>query len=498
MADKKQIGLFTLIMMIFTTVFGFANSTVAFYQMGYASIFWYILAAIIFFLPIAMMIAEYGSALPKAEGGIYSWLEAGLGKKFAFIGTFIWMASWIVWMVSTSSKVWIPFSTLIFGSDKTLTWSLFGLTPTQFVGILAVIWIIFVTVTASQGVDWIAKIGSIGGTMVTILTALFVVVSVITWIAQKGVVLQPIHGVSSFFKSPNPNFTSNVALLSFAIYAIFAYGGMESIGPMVKNIKNPRKTFPQGILIAMAVITVMYALMIFLWGVSTNWQQVLSGKNVTLGNITYVMMKNTGEVMGNALGLSHASSVMIGDILTRFAGLGMLLGYIGSFFVMVYSPVKALILGSDKRLWGKKMVKLNKHGMPSFAMGVQCAIIVVIILAIAFGGSGAQKFYQILTNMANVSNSAPYLFIAAAFPAFKRRADLNRPFVVFKSQASARTVSILVFAVVAFGIIFTCLSPILEGDWQTAFWTIFGPIFFGLVAWIFYHVQIKRNHIEEK
>lgn len=47
MNDKnKKIGLFSLIMMIFSSIFGFANMPVAFLQMGYASIIWYIFAAI--------------------------------------------------------------------------------------------------------------------------------------------------------------------------------------------------------------------------------------------------------------------------------------------------------------------------------------------------------------------------------------------------------------------------------------------------------------------
>ncbi len=50
MSDKqKKIGLFSLIMMIFSSIFGFANMPVAFLQMGYASIPWFIFAAVLFF-----------------------------------------------------------------------------------------------------------------------------------------------------------------------------------------------------------------------------------------------------------------------------------------------------------------------------------------------------------------------------------------------------------------------------------------------------------------
>ncbi|MDI5823455.1 hypothetical protein MJI95_37355, partial [Salmonella enterica subsp. enterica serovar Kentucky] len=41
-------------------------------------------------------------------------------------------------------------------------------------------------------------------------------------------------------------------------------------------------------------------------------------------------------------------------------------------------------------------------------------------------------FYNKLTLMANVSMTLPYLFLALAFPFFKARQDLERPFVLFK------------------------------------------------------------------
>ena len=168
MNDKsKKIGLFSLIMMIFSSIFGFTNMPVAFLQMGYASIIWYIFAAIFFFLPVSMMLAEYGSTFKDEHGGIYAWLSNTIGEKLAFIGTFIWLSSWIVWLINISSKVFIPFSALLFGKDMTQTWAFGPFSATQVVGILAILWIIFVTFFASRGADVISKVSSIGGAFVT-------------------------------------------------------------------------------------------------------------------------------------------------------------------------------------------------------------------------------------------------------------------------------------------------------------------------------------------
>ncbi|MDT7014343.1 glutamate/gamma-aminobutyrate family transporter YjeM [Lactobacillus sp. PFC-70] len=495
MEKQKKIKLANLILMIFTAIYGFANTTVAFDQMGYASIIWYVLAALLFFLPSALMMAEYGSAFKEAKGGIYSWLAGSIGEKWAFIGTFIWLSSWIIWMLSTASKVWIPLSTLISGSDKTQTWSLFGLTSTQTIGLLGILWIIVVTFFASRGVSSIAKISSIGGMFVMFLTAIFFIASIVILVANKGVLAEPIHGAHSFVASPNPSFSSPMALISFVTYAVFAYAGMESMGGITDSMDHPEKTFPKGLIISTIAITIMYSVSIFLWGVSTNWTQILGKSEVNLGNITYVLMNNLGLVLGHSLGVSAGTAVGLGHLFARLTGLSMFMAYMGSFFVLIYSPLKSFILGSNPNLWPKKMTKLNKVGMPAYAMWIQAAIVAVFIFLVAFGGSAANEFYLILTDMGNVSTSFPYLFLIGAFPFFKKRTDLERPFEIFTSKGWINTITTIVMIILVGGIGFTCLQPILEQDYMTAFWTIIGPIFFGAVAWIFYRNAQKRDQV---
>ncbi|MFR9071038.1 MAG: amino acid permease, partial [Paraclostridium sp.] len=149
--NAKKLTLVPLVLMIFTSVFGFANMPRAFFLMGYAAIPWYILSAILFFIPYAFMMAEYGAAFKKESGGMYSWMEKSVGPKYAFIGTFMWYASYIVWMVNVASSLWIPFSNAIFGYDATATWSLFGLSSVKTLGILGILWIILVTYVSTKG-----------------------------------------------------------------------------------------------------------------------------------------------------------------------------------------------------------------------------------------------------------------------------------------------------------------------------------------------------------
>lgn len=491
MSDKqKKIGLFSLIMMIFSSIFGFANMPVAFLQMGYASIPWFILAALLFFLPVSMMIAEYGAAFKDDHGGMYTWLKESIGEKWAFIGTFIWLSSWIVWLLSISSKVFIPFSALIFGKDMTQTWAFGPFNATQVVGILAILWMIFVTFAASHGAEVISKVSSVGGYFVTGMIFVFIIGSIVTLIAGHGHLSQELT-TSSLFVSPNPAFQTPIATLSFVVYAIFAYAGMEALGGIIDSVKDPEKTFPKGMMISSLLIAAGYSVMVLLWGISVNWNEVLNSKSVNLGNITYVMMGHLGYYLGQTLGLSNSTSLLLQSIFIRFVGLGMFLAYVGSFFILIYSPIKSFILGS-KHLWSEKMTKLNKVGVPAHAMWMQAILVCVLIFLISFGGGEAKTFYTILTDMSNVATSFPYLFLIAAFPLFKKK-QKNLPFEVFKHKGFTNLVVAISFLIVLFGIIFTCVEPFLQGDLVTGFWTVIGPIFFGSLAYGIYARAEKKQ-----
>ncbi|GAK30375.1 APC family transporter [Weissella oryzae SG25] len=489
--DKKRIGQGALIMMIFTSVFGFANGPVAFTQMGYASIIWYLIGGALFFLPTSLMYAEFGAALKESEGGIYSWMEAGIGARWAFVATFIVIASWIIWMINVSQKVWITISTLLFGSDTTETWSLFGMNGLQTVGVLAVIFVVIVAILVNRGVQSVAKISSVGGLFVMALNLILLFASIVILIGHHGVFQEPLK-VSSFVQSSNPSFHKLSQAIQFALYGIFAYAGLEQMGGVMKDVDKAEKTYPKAVLISTVLIGVGYSLSIFLWGASSNWSALFHNKAVNLGNITYVMMSNLGYQLGNALGMGHGGEVLLGQIFTRFAGLSMFMAYTGAFFVLSYAPLKSFIMGSPKEVWPERMRRLNSHGVPSFTIWGQAIIVAILILAIAFGGNGATQLYQVLTNMSNVSSTLPYVFLIFAFPMFKRLNNVDRPFVFYKSKAATWIVTLLVEALVIVSIVLTIVAPFQIKDYFDGIWTAAGPIVFGAVALIMFEIGERR------
>ena len=493
---EKKLGLMSLILMIFTSVYGFNNIPRSYYLMGYAAIPWFVIAGILFFIPFAFMVAEFGSSFKNETGGMYSWMCKSVGPKYAFIGTFMWYTSYVLWMVNVSSGIWVPVSNLLFGEDNTSTWSLFGsslLSGSRLLGIMAVIFFVFITYFDSKGIDKISKVTSVGGSAVLTINILVVIGSIVMIIARHGQLEQPFAGMESLKVPLNAAYQgSPIMILSFIVYALFAYGGIEAVGGLVDKTENPEKNFPKGIVTAAMVIVVGYALLIMLVGSFTNYNEILGSDNITLGNVSYVIMSNFAASFGKAFGLSEAAQVALAHGFARVYALIMLLALMGAMFTLVYSPLKQLIDGTPKNLWPGKMGEIAEDGMPRNAMWIQCAIVCVMVLLVSFGGDTMQQFFVILTAMVNVGMTVPYMFISFAFPKFKKMKGVDRSFVVYKSQKSANFWGYVVTLTLFFANAFAIVQPALDGDLKTTLWSLSGPVIFGLVAMAIYTRYEKR------
>ena len=502
-SKAEKLSLTALILMIFTSVYGFNNMPRSFYLMSYGSITFFIGAAILFFIPFAFMMAEYGAAFKNETGGIYSWMEKSVNAKYAFVGTFMWYTSAVIWMVNVSSGIWVPLSNAIMGIDTTKNWTIFGLGATKTLGILGVIWIILVTFISTKGIEKIKKITSVGGTAVAFLNILLIVGAIAILIGNGGRLAQPIEGLKTFITSPNPAYQTLISIMSFLVFAIFAFGGIEVVGGLVDQTEEPEKNFPKGLTLSAIVIAIGYAVGIFCTGIFTNWNEILGangkyGDIITMGNVSYLMMNNLGYQLGLAFGASEAVCVQIGNWIARFVGLSMLFALTGAFFTMTYAPLKQLIAGAPKGLFPDYIAKM-KNGMPLNAMTIQAIVVIVIIIAVSFGGESMAKFFDILVAMTNVAMTIPYMFLSGAFISFKKRTEINKPFEVYKNMGFTILVTIVVTLIVGFANVFSIIEPAINGDYAKTIWSIAGPIFFSIVALILfsrYENAIKKGKIK--
>ena len=489
--EKKKLTLVPLILMIFTSVFGFTNMPRSYFLMGYAAIPWYVISAITFFIPYAFMMAEFGAAFKDEKNGIYTWMEKSVSPRYAFVGIFMWYASYVIWMVNICSSIWIPLSNFIFGQDKTQTWRFLGMNSTQFIGILGVLWIILVTLISTAGLKGITKFTSVGGTAVALLNVVLLVGAVVVLIGNKGELLEPVSSVKSFIVSPNPSYSGFLSTLSFLVFAIFAYGGLEAVGGLVEDTHESHITFPKAVTISAVIIAIGYSLGIFLCGVFINWGDRLSGSNVNMANVGYIVMNNFGYEIGKVFGLAEEACTQMGAWTARFMGLSMFLALTGAFFTLSYSPLKQIVMGTPEKIWPKSFMK-TKNNIPTNAAWVQCSIVSVMVILVSFGGEAAEEFFKKLVLMTNVAMTLPYLFLAGAFIAFKNKKEIHKPFEIYKSKVMVVVATVLTVLTVGFANIFTIIEPSFSGNWENTVWMIAGPLVFSLTAlWLFSRYEKK-------
>src|SRR3990167_6871553 len=89
-SPKKTLGLFQLVMINVIAVDSIRTLTFSAVY-GFSLVFFYLLAALFFFLPTAFVSAELGTGWPN-RGGIYIWVREAFGKRLSLI--VIWL-NWI-------------------------------------------------------------------------------------------------------------------------------------------------------------------------------------------------------------------------------------------------------------------------------------------------------------------------------------------------------------------------------------------------------------------
>lgn len=484
MEKKKMIGALDVALLVIVSVLAFNNIPRCFYQMGYAAIPVLIIAAILFFIPYAFMISEYGSALKDDVGGIYNWMERARGIKYAFVGIVMWYIGQLIWMIQTFISIWIHFSAILFGGDTTSKWSFFGLNANESVGLLGILAVILMSIVAAHGLKDVVRISNIGGISVLALNVVLLVCGFIALAVSHGHVAQPITA-SAFLHSPNPSYQSAGGVIAFLAFAILAYGGTETVASVTDQTKDAGKNFPRGMIGAAVVITIAYCLGIFVVGLFTNWGKMNS--QINMGNAAIIVMKNLGYTLAVGFGAGKAAAITVSEWFARIVGLSLFLTYLGGLVETLYCALKAVVQGTPKGLWPEMIDRVDpKTGVLKTGVYFQCAIIVVFIALVSFGGKSVNGFFNMLLTMTTVASTLPYMFVSGAFPAFKKKTDIKRPFVFFKTYRSAVIWSCIVTFTVGFANIFCIVEPALNGDLATTLWSVAGPVIFAVIALVMY------------
>ncbi|MDX1902167.1 MAG: APC family permease [Gammaproteobacteria bacterium] len=239
MTKPKKLGIFTLIMLMIGAVDSIRNlpATALF---GTSLIFFFILAAMIFLVPAALVSAQL-SARAGDESGIFHWTRAVLGEQYAFI------AVWLQWI---SNLVWFPtILSFIAGSAAWLISPDLAQNRIWLISIiLGIFW--FLTLLNLRGIRVSAQFASFCAVTGLIIPIILILICTMVWM-----ILGNPSYVHFTWQNMMPNLNDPQNWISLTAI-MTAFLGIELAAVHAKDIKHPQRSFPIALFFSVALILV--------------------------------------------------------------------------------------------------------------------------------------------------------------------------------------------------------------------------------------------------
>jgi amino acid transporter len=394
---------------------------------GTSSISLWVLAAVFFFLPTALIVVELSTRFPE-EGGIYMWSKHAFGEFHGFV------AGWTYWvytffyfpgllMASTAMAAYIGGSGAAHLAQNR-TFLLAG--SFLLLGIAVVLNIIGLNIG-----KWLQNAGGIG-TYVPLLM-----------LVGMGVYVWHEHGSVTHFTWSNMMPTWDWGTVNFWPQIAFAFTALELCSTMSEEVRDPQKTFPRailssGVLIAVAYLAGTFAVLAILPAGSVDPKsgvfQALALGSTRLGIAFFGITAAFLVLFGNA-----------GGVGTTVAGVARVPFVVG---IDRYMPAA---FGKIHPRWKTPWISIFVQA------GISCVILLVIQV-----NETANSAYQILVDAGTVLYFIPFLYMywAAIKLAYRPDRTANKNAALIPGgKFGVWVAGLLGFAVVLMGIVLSFIPP---------------------------------------
>ncbi|HLY20457.1 MAG TPA: APC family permease [Bryobacteraceae bacterium] len=348
---------------------------------GPGSLVLWLLAALLFAAPVAVAVGALSVKYAGAAGGLYVWTRGDFGRWHGFLCFWVyWMA--IAILLPSAALFYMSAGLHILGPQLAENrWYLVAVS-------LAAIWIALATNLLG------VKIGkwteNIGGVSTWVLSALLLTVAVLVWMRRGSAT--PIH------LAPRWSWDT----LSLWAGIAYAMSGLEFIGMMGGEIRDPEHTLPRAGWIATAFVAVFYAAS-------------------TLALLVLLRPENVTEMNGLAEGGDAAAAVFGTRWLSPVIALLILaggLGQIGGFGAAVSRLPFAV--GADGLLPPAFARVHPRWHTPHISIIVFGLVGSFLLVAMQLGDT-MRAAYQSLLSLMVIVGFLPYLYIfGSAWKAGKR------------------------------------------------------------------------------
>ncbi len=423
---RKTMGFWDVLLFNIATVLGPRWIAAAGHN-GPSSISLWVLAAVFFFVPGALVINELSSRFPE-EGGLYAWSREAFGPFHGFV------AGWTYWiytffyfpgllLASASMAAYIMGGRgTVLAQDRT-----FQLTVSLGILLVAVV----LNIIGLNIGKWLQNAGGVG-TYVP-LVILVVVAAIVCWR----------QGSATHFTVANMMPTWNWDTVNFWSQIAFAFTGLELVSAMSEEVRDPRRTLPRAVFGAGALIALMYI----------------------VGTFAILALVPAADLDPQS-GVFHA--ITVGSVALKVGFLGVLAAILVTFGNAggVGSTVAGIarvpfVVGVDRYLPAAFGKIHPKWKTPWVSILVQAAISAAILLGSQINET-TQGAYQKLIDAGIILYFIPFLYMFAAVIKLAYRKDRNENPHAVLVPGGIRGVWIcggLGFAVVLGGILLSLVPP---------------------------------------
>ena len=417
--QNKPLSLFSLVMINVIAVDSLRNLPIS-AEYGLSLVFFYVIGALCFFIPICLVTAELATGWPTT-GGLYIWVREAFGKRWGLL------AIWLQWVYNI---VWYP--TILAFLAATLAYLVNPHLADNRNYTLGCVMLFFwlTTIINCFGIrasSWLSTAGALFGTL---LPMLFISILGGIWLLSGHASATPISASALI---PNGHAATNIA---FFIAILFGLIGMEMSAVHAGDVKNPGRDYPYALLISALVILFTLVLASLAIAVVLPQQQI----SLIAGLI------EAYNVFFQAFHLQWMTPVMA--ILIVMGGMSG----VGAWLI---GPARGLMVASEDGYLPRLFVKCNRFGAPQRVLLTQGAIFTVLCSVFLYMPDVSSSYWVLSALTAQLALIVYVLFFAAAL-----RLRRKRPFVARAYQIPGGNIGIVLVCGVG---LLTCLAAIAIG-----------------------------------
>jgi glutamate:GABA antiporter len=354
-------------------------------RIGAPAVTLWVLACLLFFIPLAAVLAELSSRHPQ-QGGIYAWARRAFGPVHGFV------CGWCMWV---NNLFYFPALLLFAAANALIPFGAEGLADSRaysLIFVLAFLWATtFFNILGFSAGKWLQHIGSVATWIPAVIL-----------IACGAIALASFGSATSFAPAelvPRDDFWDSI---SFWSTLCFAFSGFEISSMVGQEIYHPRKTIPRSIVLSGIAITAIY---------------ILSSASILVAVPASEMVERSGiadavDVVTTRLGFAG-----IGAFIAVLLVIGSIAGtsswIAGAARVPFAAGVDAVMPAAFARLHAK-------YRTPHVALIIQALATTALFLASVFisvggGATTIQEAYDIMVNLTILIYFLPYLYLFASF-----------------------------------------------------------------------------------